>query len=164
MHQDSNRYMNKGVAHGVYNVIYISCPEPYRLNWWIFKWCAHIAQTLSYQDLLSSNLTRHYVPCWRDFSFVLRLHPYSAYFSLSILNSVKDDKPFVLLLDMAELISGSVQLCLHALNANYCLHQVLVKISIFLLQRPEIQMDHGWCSHSMNHHQRHLLCWYFSYI
>ena len=49
----------------------------------------------------------------------------------------KGDKPFVLLLDMAELIPGSVQLCLQALNANYCLQQVLVKISILLLQRPE---------------------------
>lgn len=46
-------------------------------------------------------------------------------------------EPFVFLLDMTELVSGPLQLCLQALNANHCLQQVLVEIGILLLQCPE---------------------------
>lgn len=45
--------------------------------------------------------------------------------------------PFIFLLDMTELVSSPLQLCLQALNANHGLQQVLVEISILLLQRPE---------------------------
>lgn len=38
---------------------------------------------------------------------------------------------------MTELVSGPLQLCLQALNANHCLQQVLVEIGILLLQCPE---------------------------
>ncbi len=51
--------------------------------------------------------------------------------------SVYDPKPFIFLLDMAELVPGPLQLHLQALDANHSLQQVLVKIRILLLQRPE---------------------------
>lgn len=51
--------------------------------------------------------------------------------------SVYDTKPFIFLLDMAELVPGPLQLRLQALNANHSLQEVLVKICILLLQHPE---------------------------
>lgn len=52
-------------------------------------------------------------------------------------SSVYDHKPFIFLLDMAELIPSPLQLHLQAFDANHSLQQVLVKICILLLQRPE---------------------------
>lgn len=51
--------------------------------------------------------------------------------------SVVDHKPFIFLLDMTELVPAPLQLRLQALDANHRLQQVLVKIRILLLQRPE---------------------------
>lgn len=45
--------------------------------------------------------------------------------------------PFVFLLNTTEFVPSPLQLRLQALNANHSLQQVLVKISILLLQRPE---------------------------
>ena len=51
--------------------------------------------------------------------------------------SVYNNKPFIFLLDVAELVPGPLQFCLQALDANHSLQQVLVKIGILLLQLPE---------------------------
>lgn len=56
---------------------------------------------------------------------------------------VENSQPFVFLFNMAKLVPGSLQLRLEALDANYGLQQVLVQISILLLQGPECRQNMG---------------------
>ena len=66
---------------------------------------------------------------------------------------------------MTELVPGPLQLRLQAFNANHRLQQVLVKICIFLLQRPEHRriMGEGVTTYSASLlAQRYLLSCSFS--